>query len=282
MNVYSLDIYLDLKYYASREKLLSQEIYWEVLEILAYARLHQDGETSSSGENASLWNSFGHSFILANNDNHLWKLIHLFFGAVRKFFDTWKFLKHRRVPLRIILVLWDQNFMKGNRGIYLLCIDFFAGPKFLKHWRVALWTISVLWDKKYSKKYRGRHPPMHKSFDSRNIFGTAKVSPGTSSGTVTQQTVDGYSETPSVLPPPHIHKIFRYQKFPETQKSPYDFFSGNVKQQTLDGKSWYPLYSLLSTKFFFDTRTFRKHIKVFCSVRQNNFEGKLKTHPSHP
>ena len=48
MNIFHLDIYLELKYYPKREELLSQDNCWDILEILAYPRYHYVREIPTS------------------------------------------------------------------------------------------------------------------------------------------------------------------------------------------------------------------------------------------
>ena len=65
------------------------------------------------------------------------------------FSDTWNFLKHRRVPLRNVLVLQDKTISTESRYTPspLLSIKLFDARNFLKHRRISLRSFSVLCDK---------------------------------------------------------------------------------------------------------------------------------------
>ena len=65
------------------------------------------------------------------------------------FVDTRNVLKHRRVPLRNLLVLWDKKFLTVSRdnASPTSSIRFYHTRSFLKLERDPLRNFSVIWDK---------------------------------------------------------------------------------------------------------------------------------------
>ena len=77
------------------------------------------------------------------------------------------------------------------------------------------------------------------------------------------------------LPPPLIHKIFRYQKFCEIQKGPPTKFFDTVRQQIFNRKSWFsPLRHKIIRYPKLSETPKSSSTKWFGTVKYNNFDGK--------
>ena len=81
-----------------------------------------------------------------------------------KFFDTRRFLKHRRVALRIFFFLWEKEYSTQNRDTPLLCMSFFGIPNFFDTLKGFPENFLATWDKIFSPENFNTLPLIHKIF----------------------------------------------------------------------------------------------------------------------
>ena len=149
------------------------------------------------------------------------------------FFDTRFFLKHKRVPLRNFLVLWDKTLSTENIKVSLLSVSFFGTRFFLKHRGVSQRKFLVPWDKKLSTESSELPFLSVKLFESRFFSETEKGCHPKIFGIVRHRLWQKNCDTP---PSSLIHKNFRYPKFSETEKDSPTIFFGTVRQKNWQQK----------------------------------------------
>ena len=79
-----------------------------------------------------------------------------------KFFDTRRFLKHRRVALRCFLFLWEKKISKQNRDTPLLCMSFFDIPNFFDTLKGFPQNVLATWDRIFSPENINSFPLINK------------------------------------------------------------------------------------------------------------------------
>ena len=153
------------------------------------------------------------------------------------FFDTTIFLKHRRVSVRKVLILWDKKFQTENRDTPPLSfIKVLDTRNFLKHRRVPLGRFSVLWGNKFSTGKRDTPLPSYPCIFSYQIFSEAqKFFPTNSFVTVRQKNVEGKSWHSRRL----IHKNSGYGNVSEAQKGSSKKSFNTVRQKIWHRKTWH-------------------------------------------
>ena len=68
-------------------------------------------------------------------------------------------MKHRRVSLQNVAVLWHRTFPTEFHDLHLFCANIVDKRNFLNYWSVPLWNNSALWDKTISTKSCDTSPP---------------------------------------------------------------------------------------------------------------------------
>ena len=136
--------------------------------------------------------------------HRLWQkiVIHTPFFLSIKIFDTQRFLKHKRVPLRLFLVLWDKNFYKKS---WYTPLFFYPKKNSISEnfWNTEGWPYEFfryceaeIWEKICDK------PPLLlsiKIFDTWSFSETQKGSPTKYFDTVRQNSFYGKSWNPLPL-----------------------------------------------------------------------------------
>ena len=143
------------------------------------------------------------------------------------FFDARILLKHRRVALRIFLVLWDKTLEKNcDKPLFSYQKKICETRIFLKHRGVSTRNFSALWNKKISTK-NSEFPLLSVGFfDTRFFLKHKRVV--LRSFPVLWDT--DFDKKLWYTPSSPIHKKFRYPKFSETQKGSPTTFFGIVRQ----------------------------------------------------
>ena len=163
------------------------------------------------------------------------------------FLDTRNVLKHRRVPLRNLLVLWDKKFLTGSRdnASPILSIRLCHTRSFLKSGRGPPRNFSVMWDKIFSTENLDTLLLPLTFLDLRIFLKNRKVPLRSFSVMWDNIFSTGNHDTPSFLhPPSHIQNVRRYQIFHKPGKGSLTNLLGTVRQNNFDGKSWQPLFYL--------------------------------------
>ena len=136
--------------------------------------------------------------------NYRHKIVILLLPIKILIFDTTTFLKHRRIPLRIILILWDKKCPNENRDLPFLCQKF-SIPEISKTLKgsptKSFGTVS-------QKEFRqNRDTPLIQKFSDARTFVKQRRFPNDFIGTVRQKNFNQNScFTPIVL------KDFRHPK----------------------------------------------------------------------
>ena len=157
-----------------------------------------------------------------------WKLWFLALSYPSTFLHTIKFLKNRRLPLRISLVLWDKKFWSKNHDNPLLWIEFIRYPKVSDTLKGSPRNFSTLWGKKNFDK-KSWYPPISYPYilSYQNCFQTQKSSP-TSFSELSQQNF----LRKIVIPRPLLSiNFFPYHKFSEEKKGSFTNLFGRLRQK---------------------------------------------------
>ena len=172
------------------------------------------------------------------------------------FFDTRFFLKHKSVPLRIFLVLWDKNLSTENIKVSLLSVSFFGTRFFLKHRGVSQRKFLVLWDKKLSTENSEIPLLSVKFFENWVFLKQRRVAIRNFSG-LWDTDFDKKSWYPPLFSYPWKFSI--PEVFWNTKGSPYYIFQ-NCVTKTLTKNCETSPSSLIHKNF--DTRSFLKQKRV--------------------
>ena len=185
------------------------------------------------------------------------------------FFDTTKFLKHRRVPVRSFLVLWVKKFSTENRDTPPLLHVIPRYQTFSDTQKGPLRSFSVLWDKNFSTENRDTPPLLHVIPRYQTFSDTQKGSRTNFFGTLRFSTENRYT------PLPLIHIIFLNHTFCETQ-----FSHGEIAK--FRRKIIILLLPPLFLKWFV-TRSFLKHrnvpLRKISFLRDKKIRSKFGTPP---
>ena len=92
-----------------------------------------------------------------------------------KFFDTRRFLKHRRVALRIFFFLWEKEYSTQIRDTPLLGMSFFDIPNFFDTLKGSPQNDSAIWDKIFSPENLDTLPLIYKFFSIPENFWYTEV-----------------------------------------------------------------------------------------------------------
>ena len=171
-----------------------------------------------------------------------------------KFSDARNFLKHRRITLENVSVLWDKKFRRRN----VISPPFFS-MIFVPYQKVSETQngssrrFSVLWDWNYSKENRDTRsfpPVIHEIFRQRKLSGAQKDYSPKCFGTVRKKISEGKSWYLSIR-----HKFFRHPNFSPAHKCSTRMFFGNLGLRFFDAKSWYPpnMHNFLRYPEFLET-----------------------------
>ena len=217
------------------------------------------------------------------------------------------FLKHRWDAHEISRHCETKNFRRKN-VIALLCMKFFDSPKFLKNCRIPLRNFSALWDLKISTEDRDMPPLVHNFFSMPEIFWKTEgfLYKAFRFGPVRQKNsmkpwcpssyawkfsikeffwntkvfsngIFWYSETKTfrwkiVIPPSLLSiKFFPYQKFLETQNGSLAKFFRSCQKKNFDKTVKFP--PSFARKF--SIPEFFRHTEVFSYEFYRHCETKI-------
>ena len=200
------------------------------------------------------------------------------------FFDTRKFLKDRRVPLRSFPTMTEKKFDKKTS--YAPQSPTLVIQKILRQQK-SIQTQKCSPTKFFGTvrqqifEWRSWYSPLrHKNFRYQKFYTTQKISFTKFFGIVRQQFVQWRSWYS-----PLTHEFFRYQNSSKTQKVSFRKFFGTVRQQILQWSSWYspPRHKIFWFRSISKTRK-AFSLELFGTVRKHIFDkrSQYSLPPSYP
>ena len=151
-----------------------------------------------------------------------------------KFFDTSKFLKHRRDAHENFWHCETKNHRRKNVIPPFWCKNFFETKNFLKKSRIPFGKFSVLWDKRFRIKPWCPSPTYAWKLSIKEFFWNTKVF---------SNEIIYYSETKTSTenhdtPPLLSINNFPYKKFSETKSGSLARFSRSCEMKKFRTKPW--------------------------------------------